>query len=131
MTQVLDTNVLVRLLTADDEHQFERSKQLFANTTEPFLVLESVLMETAWVLRSAYGFESSDIADALSALINLPEVRTEKPDRLHRALEFIRDGMDVGDAFHVAAVPDGARFITFDRRLVAYAAETGTKIDLL
>ena len=54
----VDTNVLVRLLTGDDLKQAAAARSLFA--AGPIWIAKTVLLETAWVLRSLYGFEESD-----------------------------------------------------------------------
>jgi predicted nucleic-acid-binding protein len=53
--KALDTNVLVRYLTADDESMVSRVQKLFDAAEESgefFLVSLLVLLETLWVLRS-------------------------------------------------------------------------------
>ena len=55
----VDTKVLVRFLTRDDETQFKKAVKLFR---EPrIFVSESVLFETEWVLRYAYEFSPDAI----------------------------------------------------------------------
>jgi predicted nucleic-acid-binding protein len=48
----VDTSVVVRLLTGDDQAQFERAKVLFAK--ESIIITTSVILECEWVLRYAY-----------------------------------------------------------------------------
>lgn len=54
-----DTNVLVRLLTRDDERQFEKSVALFRERT--IFIPNTVVLETEWVLRYGYQFTPSQI----------------------------------------------------------------------
>ena len=61
MTAV-DTNILVRLVTGDNPRQAAATKSLFA--VEPIWIAKTVLLETACVLRSLYGFENAAIMDA-------------------------------------------------------------------
>ena len=51
----IDTNLLVRLLTNDEPQQAARAIQLFKSGAEIFIG-KTVLLETAWVLRSVYEF---------------------------------------------------------------------------
>lgn len=51
----VDTSMLVRLLVADDAAQGKRAAELFARAEEAFIA-KIVVLETAWVLQSAYGF---------------------------------------------------------------------------
>lgn len=62
----VDTNVLVRLLTADDPKQLAAARSLFAS--DPIWVAKTVLLETGWVLRSLYGFETA-IHEAFTKLL--------------------------------------------------------------
>ena len=50
-----DTNVLVRLLVADDPVQTPKA-ELFLAREKPLWISIVVLLETAWVLGSVYGF---------------------------------------------------------------------------
>jgi hypothetical protein len=43
-------------------------------------------------------------------------------------LDHVGRGIDVADALHLAASPDGARFCTFDTRLIRRAAEQGLPV---
>jgi predicted nucleic-acid-binding protein len=68
----LDTNVVVRLLVDDEPAQTKRVRDLMAAHTA--LVLPTVLLETEWVLRSAYHREPHLIAELLRNLLGLPNV---------------------------------------------------------
>lgn len=123
MTVVVDTNLVVRLLTADDPAQFESSRALFSDMDTVIVLLDTVLLEAAWVLGSAYGLGSTQIAEAFEHLARLPNVTAEGEERLGRAIELVRAGLDIADAFHVAALEayEEATFVTFDRALVRAA----------
>ena len=58
-----DTNVLVRLLVNDDEAQGSRARAAFE--VEDIWIGKTVLLETFWVLRSAYDFDDMAIARAI------------------------------------------------------------------
>lgn len=84
MTAV-DTNVIVRFLTRDDEGQFRKASALFAS--EVIYIPDSVWLETEWVLRHAYGYPASSINQAFRGLMGLPQVRVDDPTRLSLAVE--------------------------------------------
>ena len=120
----VDTNVVVRLLTGDDPAQLEVARGLFA--VETIFLPTTVILETEWVLRSLYGLSAPAIAQALSALVALPQVRCEDATVISRALGMVRHNMDFADALHVASSGVADRFATFDRTLVRRArAATG------
>ncbi len=89
-----DTNVVIRLLTGDDPQQFARVRRLFA--TETVFLPKTAILEAEWVLRSLYGCDPQQIADALTALVAL----------------------DFADILHLASSRIAQRFATFDRAFV-------------
>ena len=75
--KALDTNVVVRFLINDDEDQAARAKGAFAAaeaSSEPLLITDTVLLELMWVLSSRYGFERSELLDAIEILAGTPAV---------------------------------------------------------
>lgn len=86
----------------------------------------TVLLETAWVLRSSYGFSRDEIVAALRSIAGLRRVRLEDPASARRALDWMAAGMDFADAMHLAGASDCDAFVSFDRRLAARARQLGT-----
>ena len=85
----LDTNVLVRFLVADDQRQFEKARRLIrqeADSGNPVLISQLVLLECEWVLRSRYGLAKEDILGAFSGLLDATDVRVEDEARVEEAL---------------------------------------------
>jgi len=119
----VDTTVLVRLLTGDDPEQAAAAKALFA--AEPIWVAKTVLLETAWVLRSFHGFEDAMIVDALTKLLGLDNVHAEEESSIAAALSLAARGIDLADALHLSSRPPGATFVSFDRALVRRAKRAG------
>jgi predicted nucleic acid-binding protein len=114
--RALDTNVIVRYLVADEPRQVQLARRLIEH--EPVWVGLTVLLETAWILESAYEFPPAGIADALDAFLGLPTVHVEAETAVARALGALHDGAPFADALHVAtSLPHAERFCTFDRRL--------------
>jgi len=68
----VDTNVVVRLLVADDTAQARRAHALFEHNT--IWIATTVILETEWVLRGAYKFSADEIQGALNKLFGLPHV---------------------------------------------------------
>jgi predicted nucleic acid-binding protein len=119
----VDTNVIVRLLTRDDEAQFQLAYALFERG-EVYVPL-TVLLETEWVLRFAYDFAAAEVVAALQRLLGLANVHLEEPLRVATALAWHAQGLDLADALHLAASQPGEGLATFDRKLAARAAELG------
>jgi len=119
--RAIDTNILVRFLADDDAIQAEKTRKLLAEY-EVF-VATTVLLETEWVLRGAYGLAKGDVLAALRAFAGLPSVSLEDPLRVEKALTWAAGGMDFADALHLAAAKGCEAFVTFDRRLAKAAAD--------
>jgi predicted nucleic-acid-binding protein len=115
----VDTNILVRLLTHDDPGQAAKAESVFQK--DRLFITETVLLETEWVLRYAYGFSSLDIYGAFLKLCGLPNVVLSDSNRLRTALECYSEGMDFADALHLAGSQVCRAFYTFDKKLVRKA----------
>jgi predicted nucleic-acid-binding protein len=118
MTAV-DTNLVVRLLTQDDRKQAAIASTVFA--TGEVWIAKSVLLETAWVLETVYGFDATAIRRALLLLLGLPNVRMEDEEAVARAIDLLAKGLDFADALHLVSRPTGAWFVSFDKALVRRA----------
>jgi predicted nucleic-acid-binding protein len=112
----IDTNILVRFLTHDDEVQYQQAYTLFQR---PHLyVATTVFLETEWVLRYAYKYDASDIIRAFRMVLGLPNIEAEDAGRLASALTWHQAGMDFADALHLASSQECAMLYTFDREFV-------------
>ena len=118
----LDTNILVRLLVEDDPVQ-ARAARRAVQTAEahgsPLLVLPEVLVETAWVLASGYGYGRADIADALAAVLASGAFEVADRAAASTAVAHYRERGDFADHVIVArAGAAGAQLVlSFDRAL--------------
>ena len=114
----LDTNVVVRLLVNDDAAQARRARALLAAGHEVRLPV-TVLLETEWVLRSAYGYPAAQVMTFLRAALGLPGVSTDNAPAVAAAITACEQGLDFADALHLALAlsGDAERFYTFDANL--------------
>lgn len=121
--RAIDTNLIVRYLTGDHPTQSPMAKQLIDG--HDVFICTTVLLETEWVLRSAYGFDAARIAAALRAFAGLPRVTLEDPALAARALDGMDSGMDFADALHLASASGCEAFMSFDRRFTRAAKRFG------
>lgn len=119
----VDTNIIVRLLTGDDRAQAEKATSVFRK--EGLLIPDTVLLESEWVLRHAYGFSPKSIHEAFTKLCGLPNVALYDPRRMTAALQWYADGMDFADSLHLASSQGCRMFYTFDQKLVRKAEGRG------
>jgi predicted nucleic-acid-binding protein len=120
----LDTNVIVRVVTADDPDQLAVALEVMKS--EDLWLCKSVLLETEWVLRYTYKLPRKTILDTITRLLGYPNLSSEAPSQVHLALDLYREGMDFADALHLAASTGADRFVTFDRELASGARRLGT-----
>ncbi|HEX3895884.1 MAG TPA: type II toxin-antitoxin system VapC family toxin [Rudaea sp.] len=117
----LDTNVLARYITQDDERQGRLAKrfletQLTAET--PGFVNHVVLCELVWVFETAYDYSREQIMQTLQRLFESAFVRFESSQIVWRALNMYRQGQGFADAMLVLINESrGCDFtLTFDKR---------------
>jgi predicted nucleic-acid-binding protein len=115
----VDTNIIVRYLTADHPEQFAKASALIHG--EDVYVCTTVLLETEWVLRRGYRFNRDQITAALTAFAGLPRITLEDPALAAKALEWMRNGMDFADALHLAKAAGCEAFVSFDQRFAVAA----------
>ena len=127
--RAIDTNVVIRFLTIDDPEQSSKAKSAIEGGS--IFIPTTVLLETEWVLRSAYRYTPDAMCVALRYLAGLPQVTLEHPAVVARALDLVSTGTDFADALHLCASEDCSSFVSFDRRLVKSAHKIGMKVELL
>ncbi len=115
----VDTNVLVRLLTGDNPAQYKASLALFS--TEHIFVPVTVLLESEWVLRAAFGLSPADINDAFKRILGLPNVVVADSQRLAQAIAWHQQGLDFADALHLALSQGVDKLKTFDAAFIKQA----------
>lgn len=119
----IDTNVAVRYLTGDHPEQASCARAVIGGA--PVFVPVTVVLETEWVLRSAYGYDPTDVMHALRAFGGLSMVSIDDADAVAAALDLATLGMDFADALHLGRSDHCDGFATFDRRLIKTAADAG------
>ena len=126
-----DTNVLVTYLARTRDPGFPGAAVAMAQ--EYVLITPTVLLETEWVLRSAFRLRRDDILDKLRRLVSLPNVEVASDHAVSRALDWSRESLDLADALHLASTPSDVRFVTADRSLARKARRISgaPRIDLL
>lgn len=86
----IDTNILVRIITRDDENQAHTAKVFLQNNCDahsPAFVSSIVLCELVWILKAFYQYPKSSIVEALYSLTNASEFSIEHQQEAWDALE--------------------------------------------
>jgi predicted nucleic acid-binding protein len=119
----IDTNLIVRYLTGDHPRQSAKARAVIDGND--VFVSTTVVLETEWVLRSVYDYDSARVCAALRAFAGLPRVSLEDPALVATALDRTAQGLDFADALHLGRAEDCDAFVTFDQRLIKAAQATG------
>jgi predicted nucleic-acid-binding protein len=119
----IDTNVIVRYLVADEPAQAATARKPI-DGNEVF-VCTTVMLETEWVLRSAYGFPAQQCAKALADFSGLARVTLEDPISVAKALGWVGEGIDFADGLRLAKAEGCDTFISFDKGFATVANRLG------
>ena len=117
----VDTNIIVRFLVRDDEKQSELARRRLKQAEEKrerLLIPLLVVLETIWVLESAYDKTRAEILDAIRAMRQMPVFEFQANEVVERLLaegaEYSADLADILIAQSARAL-GCERGITFDK----------------
>lgn len=119
---ILDTNVIIRLLTADDKVKQEKAALLFERIKEGKIkafIHDVIFAEIVYVLvsKKLYNLPKSKIQALLLPIVNLTNIKFHSKRKIKRALElFVQHNVDFEDAL-IAAEAESKKttIISFDR----------------
>ena len=119
-TYLLDTNVTLRFLLADEPNQSPKAKELFslAESGQVALQLTHVAVaELVWVLTSFYDFSHAEVGTRLRGLVLHKGIEIAEVGLILDALErFARVNVDFPDCYAAALAARGATPVTsYDR----------------
>ena len=104
----IDTNVLVRLVTKDDESQYKKA-QAFVEKHQPVLVTQLSVLELVWVLMSRYNLNKDRTCRVVEALLETRELNIQAPAILEAALKtWKKSRADFADCFILETVIDAS-----------------------
>lgn len=121
--KALDTNVLVRLLLADDAAQLAQVKQLLSQTQQ-FTSPITVMLELVWVLE-AHDYTVAQVQHGLGLLLSLPNFKPAHLAELQQALDWYGKGIDFADALHLALRGASLQLLTFDKAFIKHSKKQG------
>lgn len=131
MKVTVDTNVLVRAITDDDERQSKAAQAELANADVVALALPA-LCELAWVLSRGYEIPSAAVAEAIRRLMNSANVVVNRP-AAEAGLALLDAGGDFADGViaHEGRWLSADTFISFDKKAVRLMEAQGEAVRLL
>lgn len=116
----LDTNILLRHLTADHPHQSPKCKVLIAGleaATAEAWTTHLVVAEAVFVLDRMYKFTRQQTADALLPILGLPGLHLPQKRLFYRVFElYTSRSLGFVDCYHAALVEkrEGRRLLSYD-----------------
>ena len=101
MPKLLDANIIIRFLVADEKEKADKIEQIL-KINEELVLTDVTISEIIWVLSSYYKESRSEIIKKITALINLPQIRCNKKIILLALNFFEKYNIDWIDAYLVA-----------------------------
>ena len=131
MKLTVDTNVLVRAAVCDDPVQASVAAKVLTDA-ELIAVALPCLCEFVWVLIRVYGFQPSDAATAIRALLAVANVEVNRP-AVEVGLSVLEAGGDFADGViaYEGRWLGGETFVSFDQQAVALLTALGHRARLL
>ncbi|WJR66003.1 type II toxin-antitoxin system VapC family toxin [Neorhizobium sp. CSC1952] len=128
---IVDTNVLVRAWSGDDERQALQARSQIT-AAERVFVSNTALCEFVWVARQIYRQKRVDIAQAIRLLIADERIIVDRP-AIEEGLAFLDAGGDFADGVieFEGRKLGGDTFVTFDKRAASIIRAKGRECVLL
>ncbi len=118
----LDTNILVRYLTQDDEQQWQQAVKLIQQN-QPCFIANIVLCELVWVLRGGnYGFSKDEIIHSIEAMLHSAAFEFESRSTVDQALQHYKQGRADFSDYLIGVIARQAgctETVSFDSKLKA------------
>ena len=124
----LDTNILARLLLADDAAQLARVKTLLGKK-QIYTAPITVMLELVWVLE-ANDCTAIDIERGMNLLWGLANFKPAHLEELRQALAWYTQGLDFADSLHLALSGEAERLMTFDKKFVRSINKLNSKTEV-
>lgn len=117
---IIDANIILRYLLADNSEFFEKSKVLFdkaLNNELEILIKEIVITEVVYVLEKFYKVERKQIAEILTSLILLRGIKIENRNYILKAFKIYKNKkLDFVDCV-LCSMSKDYKIETFDKKL--------------
>lgn len=124
---LVDSNVVLRFLLADDEIQSPIARSYFFDTNNLLIILPVVFCEVVWVMKKRSKIPNTKIAFLLKSLVANQRVIYEQTSFEH-GIQFVENGGDFADGMIAFQAQNyDATLLTFDKT----AQKVAKKLDIL
>lgn len=121
MTELVDTNVILRFLVGDDEKQHKLAIQFFKdaeNGKRTLVIKPIVIAESCFVLESFYKHSRDTIASTFETFLAQKWLKIAERKTLLGLWNHYRQNMHFVDSYLLASAQDtDASLLTFDKEL--------------
>jgi predicted nucleic-acid-binding protein len=124
--KAIDTNILIRFLTGDDEFQTKRVYDIFkkaeSEKNELFVPL-LVVLEMIWILESVYEIPRKEILNAIGDLLLMSILKFEQQPVLQQFIHSAQGNkFDLSDLLiaHSARINGCNTVLTFDKEAAGF-----------
>jgi len=118
----IDSNILVRLIVADEPQQAAIARAFIhdhCGPDDPGYISNVVLAEVVWILGRGYKYSRDEIADAIERIMETAQLQVESSTDVASALADYRRGpAGFTDCLigHLNRTADCTHTVTFDRK---------------
>jgi len=117
---LLDTNIIIRLLMQDNEEHYKIARTFFLELEageKYVLLLDIILCEIVYVLKSYYKQDKTYIADRIKVLLQYENLEVSSRAIIIEALEvYVKKNIDFADAILCAKKNlEGYTVLSFDK----------------
>lgn len=119
-SKILDTNILIRFFTQDDEKQAKEVDEIFSKAKKGELeISEFILCEIVWVLLSVYELEKEEVVEKIEGILGFEKFKINR-NLIRETLNFYRgNNISFVDAMILAhAKIEDKELLSFDNKLM-------------
>lgn len=121
MTDLIDTNIILRYLVGDDENLYQKAKQIFSeakNGKRKIGVKVVVVAECCYVLESFYKKSKNDVADTMEVFLSQKWLKVEDRQPLLSMWQWYRENLHFVDSYLLACSKlNNFKILSFDKIL--------------
>lgn len=131
MIYIVDTNVLLRFLLADDPIQSPIARSYFVNRENTLIIDTVVLCEVVWVMKKRSKLKNQKIVQILQGLTIEPHIKLDK-EKFNQGIKFLQDGGDFADGIIAYQTQNfsNAKWLTFDKDGKKLAKRIGIELEI-
>ena len=126
---IVDSNVVLRFLLADDDNQSPIAQSYFMDKSNQLIISPVVFCEVVWVMKKRSKIPNAKIAFLLKSLVANERVIYERAS-FEVGIKFVENGGDFADGViaYQSVQHDNAKLVTFDKKAQQVAEKLGVAV---